>query len=160
MLLALPIAIPFALGLLWMSLRGDFGLWMAIPASLGLGWTCIFWGYLWLWYAFGNEQLSIESGYLVIRREILGWRATRRFATTNVEDVRVDPPSRSWAGYEWNLVPSRSGVIAFRHGLDTVRFGSSLAEKDAQRLVAQIREALVPPSNKAVQPTRACGPRG
>lgn len=150
-----PVAIPLALGMLsWIVWRGQLGFWMTVPAFVGVTWFCVFWGYVWLWQAFGLEQLSIDASGLLLRREILGWGTTRRFEAVNVEDVRVDPVTRSWVDYEWNLLPWRGGVIAFRYGLDTIRFGSSLGEEEAQALAARLRNGLAAAS-AAVSPKQA-----
>ena len=101
-------------------------LWLVLW-TLGGGWAL----YVALWQLSGRERLILEYGRLRLRREMLGLRRERAYATDRIEDLRVDPPATR------NILPR--GTLCFDYEGRTVCFGRGLRATEAEQLLDDLR---------------------
>ena len=108
------------------------------------GWTVggAFAIYTWLWTIAGKEKLRLAPPNLVLRREVFGLGRSREFDLAHVSNLRVSTSNLSFmdpgsALQFWGLT---GGPIAFDYGSKTIRFGASLEESEARRLVDQVQK--------------------
>lgn len=101
----------------------------------------------WLWGAFGEEVVAIDSGALRLVKRIGRFRRERRYALQEVSNMRAlgwfgSPTSFSESLRPWGLT---GGTVAFDYRAKPVRFGISLDEQDARdvarELAPYVREA-------------------
>lgn len=96
--------------------------------------------YTWAWALFGRERVTLGPAALTLRREILGYGRDRGFDLAHVSHLRVSPqpfsPFDMSAGFQfWGL---SGGPIGFDYGAKTFRFGASLDEAEARRVVSAV----------------------
>lgn len=97
-----------------------------------------------LWGAFGYEIISIYQGKLKIKRSIFGYGPGKEFDVSRISNLRASGffgPMTSWKfGMAfWGLW---GGTVAFEYNGKTRRFGISLSEDDANKLVSSLKERL------------------
>jgi hypothetical protein len=114
--------------------------------------------YALLWNLAGREVISLTDGALVVRRELGVLQRARAFDLAGVRNLRYSPVvhnpfsfSGSW-GWQLQLMGLSGGSIAFDHGGKTHRFGNSLTEIEAARLIATIQQHYKIPDNREVEP--------
>ena len=121
-----------------------------LTTSTNVQWFLVFWmtawtaGGLfavtaWLWTAFGREIVTLGSGELRIRWEVLGVGRSKEFDLAQVRNLRVSawtPVARS-AGIQ---SPGRGGRVAFDYGAKTFRFGASIDEAEALQIIDELRK--------------------
>lgn len=112
-------------------------LWLA-------GWTAagIVVAYVWLWVLVGRERVLLGASTLRLKRDVLGFGRTRVYPLSKVRNLRVAPPPlRSGSS---NLFLSLAGVvggaIAFECEERTIRFGASIDEAEAHRIIDRMRQ--------------------
>ncbi len=124
------------------SAEGFAGLFMV--AWLGLwtvgGVTAI---RAWLWMAFGRETITASTDGLEIRRRTLGTGKAKAYGAAHVRNLRVvrDPLPQA-AAFRMGGRRKSGGPLAFDYGADTVRFGGSLSEGEADLLLPVVRDKL------------------
>jgi hypothetical protein len=100
------------------------------------------------WQLGGREVILIHEGILELRREAGRRRRSESFELSGLRNLRY-APEPAVSGPTLSLTKSlraaqvflrsEGGSIAFDHGQRTHRFGISLGEAEARRLVATIR---------------------
>jgi hypothetical protein len=96
--------------------------------------------YAWAWAAFGRERVTLRPAALTLAREVLRYGRGRDFDLAHVSHLRAAPqafsPFDMSAGFQmWGL---SGGTIAFDYGAKTFRFGASLDEAEARKVVAAL----------------------
>jgi hypothetical protein len=98
-----------------------------------------------LWQVSGREVITLESGYLIHRVELLGIGRSREYRGDHVSRLRaVDySPSLNRQG-SWMppLFGSGVGPIAFDFGSKSIHLGQSLSEAEAPALIEKIASVL------------------
>ena len=124
-----------------------------------IGWTL---GGIWavstvLWMLFGRELVSVESGLLLHRFEILGLGRTRKFDGQLIRHLRV-------VDYAPNLTTQQKaymlpifagdglGPLAFDYGAKSIRLGASFEEAEARSFISELYGRL--PSGVKNTPTQ------
>jgi hypothetical protein len=98
--------------------------------------------YVWFRNLMGKEVISINSMTLTIRQEVGGIGRSKEYEMQAVKNLRVSPLSYN----PWNFSSSMQiwgiggGLIAFDYGAQTFRFGTGLAESEAQDLINVIKK--------------------
>ena len=96
---------------------------------------------LWFsWTTFGFEQIVINSNKLMVKHNIFGYGPKKIYNTAECKNLRV-------AGYfggdrnksSLERIGMKGGVIAFESSGETVRFGVSLEENEANDIVNSLR---------------------
>lgn len=107
-----------------------------------IGWTIAgsFFIFVWLWSIFGKEIITVNSVYLVIKRDILGWGKLRQYQVSHIKDIRVS----TFFSFPWSFESSMQfwgiggGLIAFDYGPRTYRFASGVDEAEAKEILKSI----------------------
>lgn len=104
-----------------------------------------------LWYSFGKEIIRIDSGFLLIRKDIFGRGQEKSFQLDQILDLRsVGTFTNKNSFSEWlNLMGLSGGNIAFEYQGKTYRFGIYLLERESRELVDKLKP-LIP--NKSAEP--------
>lgn len=98
--------------------------------------------YIWLRNLIGKEVIFIDSMTLTVRQELGGFGRSKEYEMKEVKNLRLSPvPYNPWnmsSGLQfWGI---GGGLIAFDYGAQTFRFGSGLAESEAQDLIDTIKK--------------------
>ena len=112
-----------------------------------------------LWWNFaGREVVIFSDGVMVVKREVGAVQRSRSYDLAGVRNLRYSPLvynpfsiSGSWH-YQFQMLGFGGGSVAFDHGSDTHRFGNSLTEREAARLIATIRQQYKIPEDRVVTP--------
>lgn len=114
------------------------------------------------WTLAGREVITLTDEALLLRREIGMLQRSRSFDLTGLTNLRYAPLvynplsfsfsfSESW-GSQLQMLGLAGGAVAFDHGGKTCRFGNSLTEAEASRLIATIRQRHKFPDDRSVEP--------
>jgi hypothetical protein len=96
--------------------------------------------YTWVWAVSGRERVTLSPTVLTLSREVLRYGRSKDFDLAHVSNLRAAPQSFSpfdmSAGFQmWGL---SGGPIAFDYGAKTFRFGASLDEAEARKVVSAL----------------------
>jgi hypothetical protein len=110
--------------------------WLTIW-TIGGGWAA----FLFLWTAVGKEVVWLRPGTLTIRREVLGIGLRREYDLGSVRNLRVAPVPVDPFRWESNMRVwgMGGGCVAFDYGAKTYRFGLSVDESEAARIVEDLK---------------------
>ncbi len=108
------------------------------------GWTVggCFAIYIWFRNLMGKEVISINSMTLTVRQEVGNLGRSKEYEMKAVRNLRISPLSYN----PWNFSSGMpiwgigGGLIAFDYGAQTFRFGTGLAESEAQDLINVIKK--------------------
>ena len=112
------------------------------------------------WTLAGREVITLTDEALLLRREIGMLQRSRSFDLTGLTNLRYAPLvynafsfsfAESW-GSQLQMIGLAGGAVAFDHGGKTCRFGNSLTEAEASRLIATIRQRHKFPDDRSVEP--------
>jgi hypothetical protein len=129
------------------TLFGDQGYEGTTSYMIGwlLAWTIggVYATYLLLWLLSGKEVIEISSQGIIIGRVLLGFSFPQKeYSSEYVQDLRVSVTFRRTDIFgrsrAWEFYGMSGGLIAFDYGSKTVRFGSSIHEAEAKKIVAKI----------------------
>lgn len=116
-------------------------IWLA-GWTVGGAWACL----SILWPLFGKELITLGSGGIDYRVQLLGFGRNRSYASTHISGLRPVDFSSSWFGNQAMMQPPffspPIGPIAFDYGADTIRIARSLTEAEARILMATLRQRL------------------
>ena len=123
---------------------GGFMLAFALFWSVGWAFGAGFAGYTLLWQVAGREVVLVNSAALTTRREVWQFGRSREYDLMHVRDLRAAPVAFNpwdWSGAMqfWGI---SGGSVAFDYGAATYRFGTSLDEAEAKRLVETIKSRV------------------
>lgn len=93
-----------------------------------------------LWNAFGKELILVRDKTLTLRGELLGLGRSRDFDLTQVKNLRPAPPSAlpEWFASFQRFPGFSAKTIFFDYGAKTFRFGPSIDEPEARRIIEAI----------------------
>lgn len=142
------------------SMGDDSGLF-AILGSLFLlawfgGWTVggVFAIRSWLAMAFGREIITVSSDRLEIRRQTIGKAKRTIYHADHVRNLRVVySDTAGFTNRSATMWQSDSGPLAFDYGADSVYFGSSLSDGEADLILGRVKEKM-----RRFQPASAAEP--
>ena len=106
------------------------------------GWAVgVYWAtYSCLWFVVGKEVVSLGSGTLAIKYEVLGVGRTLKYDVHGIRHLRVLPQSRKAVAPTSAFLPLGSGIgaVAFDYGTEVVRF-AAVGELEAKEIVAELK---------------------
>jgi hypothetical protein len=99
-----------------------------------------------LWQLAGREVITIDTGSLSYRAEVLGLGRTRSFRASDVKNLRsteyASLPFNSQRGWYPPVFGPGTGPVAFDYGARTFRIAPSLDEAEASLLVRELSTRL------------------
>lgn len=112
-------------------------LWLTGWTVAGIVVACV-----WLWVMVGRERVLLGASALRVRRDVLGFGRTRVYPLSKVRNLRVAAQPRRPGSHSlaFGLAGIIGGVIAFECEGRTIRFGASIDEAEAQRIVDRMRQ--------------------
>lgn len=108
-----------------------------------VGWTIggVFFILIFLWIIGGKETVSIDSGEMILGREIFG---VGHYKTYNINDIKYLTINPRLDKDQWGQARDRylvrSGLIEFDYGLRTIKFGSGIDMAEARHLIKILKE--------------------
>ena len=117
--------------------EGLMFLWLAL-------WTVggVFAAYMWLWMLVGKERILMGTSTLRLKRDVLGLGTPRTYELFRIRNLRV--ATRPVGPRDTVVTPRLArlvgGLIAFQYEGQTVRFGASIDEGEAQMIVERMRQ--------------------
>jgi len=124
-------------------------LWLAL-------WTVggVFAAYMWLWMLVGKERVLMGTSTLRVTRDVLGLGPTHSYELFQVRNLRVAtrPVSPRDTVVTPRLARLVGGLIAFQYKGQTVRFGASIDEAEAQMIVERMRQRYAFPELPSPDP--------
>lgn len=107
-----------------------------------------------LWNFTGRTIVSINQSELKIQRRVLGFEwDTRRFATSDIRNLRYLPPTEIWA-FRTDTDPNTS-KIQFQTKNKTVRFARGITEREACALFDRLETIYKFPKDSELDQVRA-----
>ena len=107
--------------------------WLIFWTLAGLGTL-----YDWLSQAVGRELITLSSGTLKIKRNVVGFEPTREYDMATIRNLRVSSVRQNWHRRR-QLSGFANGPIAFDYGPKTMRFGAGVGEEEARMIVDELR---------------------
>jgi hypothetical protein len=104
------------------------------------GWTLggLFAGLLLLWFLFGEEVVEVRGRSLGIAERIGPIGRTRVFDVTHVQRLRLAPLDSDSLDWLSSCALKGCGLLAFDHGVETVRFGALPDEHEARSVLQEL----------------------
>lgn len=95
---------------------------------------------IFLWNTFGKEVITVRDKTLILRGEILGLGRSREFDLSQVKNLRPAHPSAlpDWIVSFLRFPGFSPKTILFDYGARTFRFGPSIDEPEARKLIEAI----------------------
>jgi hypothetical protein len=139
-LIMLPVWLVSSIWLLESKPAAQSGFLLFFVPVASICWALTLLGYL--WFLFGNEVISQENGFLLVKRSLFGYGLTKRFSLSKVLNLRVStffPQTMTWS-----LTLARlgmgGGTVTFEYEGKTQRMGIDLPERESGELAQLMKQ--------------------
>ena len=97
-----------------------------------------------LWGIAGREIVTITSDKLVVKQDVFGLGFRQTYLFSQIRNLRSSVTNPAMFSLEYNLQESgiAGGTVAFDYSGKLIRFGLQLQKKDADELVARIKQYI------------------
>jgi hypothetical protein len=89
--------------------------------------------YMLLNHLFGKEIIIITSSIIRLKKDLLGIGPKKDLDIRNISDIRISP-NNIGSNY-LDLIDFKTGVIALNYGIKTYRFGNTIDEAEADKIL-------------------------
>lgn len=106
--------------------------------SLFVGWGGI---YTLLWQLGGKEIIETNPSKLVLTKQIFRWRRLAEYPWSEVNELKADPTLPDCRYVPRRIIPrifGNNGMLSFKHGDKTIRFGLEVEEAEARIILDAI----------------------
>ncbi len=100
--------------------------------------------YIFLWWAFGQEVISIQLGTMRIKHSIFGYGLSKEYLTAKISNIRASGISLSivdW-DFDFSYLGLSGGTVGFDYDGKPRWFGMLLGEDDANRLAMNLKNRI------------------
>ncbi len=95
-----------------------------------------------LWSLLGEEIISIDRGSLIVSKKIIGFGFPKSYEINSIRNLRVDieQESSNWkVSNQRSFLGTEKGNIKFDYGMETIKFGSEIAEVEAKYILEKFK---------------------